>query len=626
MSMKLIFQDKKFSPLFWTQFLGALNSNFLKNSLMVMITFKGISIAGLQTDKLVTFASAVFILPFFLFSPLAGQVADKFEKSKLVRYTKFWELGIMILAVLGFYFEHYWLLLCVLFLIGIQSTFFGPVKYSIIPQIVKPEQLVESNAYVELGTFLAILVGTIAGGLAITSPNMTLIVSTVLLAVSIFGILASYQLPVVEIGNPNLNISLNPLPSFAEMWTLLREKKSIFNSILGASWFWFFGAGVLSVLPVYCKDFLGANEQVVTAFLAMFTIGIGIGSIICEKLSFERVEIGLVPLGSLGMTVFLFDFFLARPDWPINSADLIGLQQFLSDPTGRRLLFDFFCTSVFGGFFIVPLYALIQERSHPDSRSRVIAANNVMNAVFMVGASVMILIFYSLKMTFPQIFLAICILNALVAVYIYSIVPEFTLRFLSWILVHLMYRIKVKGIENLPKDGAVILACNHVSFVDWLIISGAIRRPTRFVMYYKFLEIPFLSYLMKQARVIPIAGRDENPELLQKAFDRLKEELKEGEIVCIFPEGKITLDGELSEFKPGILKIVENNPVTVVPMAINNLWGSMFSRKDGLRPLRPPRKFWKEITLNIGRPIQPQALTLEVLERNIRQLIYGPKS
>ncbi|MGZ6440797.1 MAG: MFS transporter [Pseudobdellovibrionaceae bacterium] len=623
MSLKMIVSDKKFWPLFWTQFLGALNDNFLKNSLLVLITFKGISIAGMQTDKLVAFASGIFILPFFLFSPLAGQFADKFEKSQLVRYTKIWELGIMVLASLGFYFECYWLLLCILFLIGVQSTFFGPVKFSIIPQIVKSEQLVESNAYVELGTFLAILVGTIAGGIAVASPNVALIVSIVLLTVSALGVWTSLKLPPVPIGNPNLKISLNPIPSFKEMWILLREKKAIFNSILGVSWFWFFGATVLSVLPIYCKSFLGANEQVVTAFLAMFTIGIGVGSIICEKLSFERVEIGLVPLGSLGMTIFLFDLFRVTPHWSIGS-ELMGLEQFLSEPQGRRLLFDFFFTSVFGGFFIIPLYALVQERSHSDSRSRVIAANNVMNALFMVTASILTMIFYSLKLTFPQIFLILCVLNAAVAVYIYSIVPEFTLRFLSWILVHLLYRLKLKGVENLPKEGPIVLACNHVSFVDWLIVMGAIRRPTRFVMYYKFLEIPLLRYLMKQARVIPIAGRDDDPEILKNAYERIANEIKEGEVICIFPEGKITYDGELSELKPGILKIIEQNQIPVVPMAINNLWGSMFSRMDGPNLLRPPRKFWKTITLTIGQPIAPKDLTLEVLEGGIRNLMDPP--
>ncbi len=494
MSIKLIFQDKKFAPLFWTQFLGALNDNFLKNSLLVMITFKGVSIAGLQSDQLVAFASGIFILPFFLFSPLAGQFADKFEKSKLVRLTKIWELGIVILAAVGFYLEIYWLLLAVLFLIGVQSTFFGPVKFSIIPQIVKPEELVESNAYVEMGTFLAILVGTIAGGMAVTSPYVAHIVSAVLVVVSALGIWTSYQLPPVAIGNPELKINLNPIPSFREMWILLREKKSIFNSILGISWFWFFGASVLSVLPVYCKNFLGVNEQVVTAFLAMFTIGIGVGSMICEKLSFRRVEIGLVPLGSLGMTFFLFDLFVVRPDW-IVTAELMGLREFLSEPQGRRLLVDFFFTSVFGGFFIIPLYALIQERSHAESRSRVIAANNVMNALFMVVASVLTMIFYALHLSFPEIFLALCVLNAMVAIYIYLIVPEFTLRFLSWVLVHLFYRMKVRGLENIPKDGSVVLTCNHVSFVDWLIVAGAIRQPVRFVMLYKFMELPLLRYL-----------------------------------------------------------------------------------------------------------------------------------
>ncbi len=619
MSIKMIVSDKKFWPLFWTQFLGALNDNFLKNSLLVLIAFKGITIAGMQTDKLVAFASGIFILPFFLFSPLAGQLADKYEKSKLVRYTKIWELAIMILASVGFYLEHYELLLFVLFLIGVQSTFFGPVKYSMIPQIVKSDELVESNAYVELGTFLAILLGTIAGGVAVAGSDVALIVTVIVIVVALLGVWTSFKLPPVPIGNPNLQISLNPVPSFREMWVLLREKQGIFNSILAISWFWFFGACVLSVLPIYCKNFLGVNEQVVTAFLAMFTIGIGVGSIICEKLSFKRVEIGLVPLGSLGMTVFLFDLFLVRPNWTIGG-DSLSLMQFVSDSQGRRLLFDFFCTSMSGGMFIIPLYALIQERSHPDSRSRVIAANNVVNALFMVVASALTIVFYAMDLTFPQIFLVLCILNAVVAIYIYSVVPEFTLRFLSWVLARVLYRIKISNLASIPKEGAAVLVCNHVSYIDWLIISALIGRPIRFVMYYKFFDIPVLKYLMKQAKVIPIAGAKEDPRILDSAFETVSSELKAGEIVCIFPEGRITRNGEMDVFRSGIEKILSRDPVPVIPMALKGLWGSWFSLESGKAVFKIPRRWMSNISLVVGDPVLADQANVETLSRKVKML------
>ncbi|MGE0528712.1 MAG: MFS transporter, partial [Bdellovibrionales bacterium] len=429
MFLNTIFKDRQFTSLFWTQFLGALNDNFFKNALVVMITFRGVQIGGIGTSSLVALAGAIFIFPFFLFSPLAGQLSDKFEKSKIVRYTKIWEVLIMLLGVAGFLWESFPLLLAVLFLMGVHSTFFGPVKYSILPQIVPAGKLMLANAYVELGTFLAILIGTIAGGLAASSVHATTINSVGIILFALLGLIAAWRLGPVTRGNPDLYVRYNPIPTFREMWSLLREKTAIFNSVLGISWFWFFGAGILSVLPIYCKDYLGADESVVTAFLTMFTLGIGAGSILCERLSHGRVEIGLVPFGSLGMTVFMVDLFFVIPSWLGTLEAPMTFSQFVQTPEGLRLLGDFLLTSLFGGFFIVPLYALIQERSHSASRSRVIAANNVMNAFFMVISSALVMTFYQARLTLPQMFLVFAALNAIVAVYIYTVVPEFTLRF-----------------------------------------------------------------------------------------------------------------------------------------------------------------------------------------------------
>ncbi len=624
MSLKLILRDRQFAGLFWTQLLGALNDNLLKTALVTMITFKGVSMAGLDSNSLVAAASGLFILPFFLFSPLAGQLSDKFEKAALVRYTKIWELLIMLVGVLGFYLNHFPLLLFVLFLMGVQSAFFGPAKYSLIPQIVGPEKLMATNAYVELGTFLAILVGTIGGGAAAGAENSVLIISVSILVLAALGIVTSRWMSPVPPGVPDLVINYNPFPQFGEMWRLLTERKAVFNSVLAISWFWFFGAGILSVLPIYVKDFLHGDESVATAFLAMFTIGIGVGSILSEKLSRSRVELGLVPLGSLGMSIFMIDLFLIWPSWIGAQTTPMGFSQFVMTYDGIRLLGDFLMTSIFGGMFIVPLYAVVQERSHPESRSRIVAANNVMNAVFMVASSLLVMAFYHFKLSLPQIFLALSLMNLLVSVYIYSVVPEFTLRFISFILSRLLYRIRVTGEENIPREGGVIIACNHISFIDFLLVMGAVRRPARFIMYYKFFKIPLLRYIMRQARVIPIAGRGEDEAIMEKAFQTVSRELKEGEVVCIFPEGKISHDGFLSPLKPGVLKIIETDPVPVVPMAINNLWGSMFSRKDGPAFVKAPRKLWRQIEIKIAEPIEARQLTLELLEKRLRSIVVEP--
>ncbi|MGZ5278783.1 MAG: MFS transporter [Pseudobdellovibrionaceae bacterium] len=625
MSLKLITSDKRFWPLFWTQFFGALNDNVLKNALIVLVTYKGIMLAGLDAGSLVALASGLFILPFFLFSPIAGQLSDKFEKSRLVRYTKIFEVFIMAVAGLGFMTESYYLLLAVLFMAGLQATLFGPVKYSMLPDLVTKSELVEANAYVELGTFLAILIGTIGGGLLVSMPGGEIWLIGTLMVLSFIGVATSYHVQEVKSACPDLKLQYNPFPTIGSTISLLKQTKAIFNSVLGISWFWFFGAAILSLLPIYCKDFLGAGEHVVTAFLAMFTLGIGLGSLLCEKLSFRRVEIGLVPIGSIGMTVFLLDLFLARPDWQINPDQLLGLQEFLATPIGWRLLGDFLLMSIFGGFFILPLYTLIQERSHPETRSRVIAGNNILNAVFMVVSSVLVMGFHAMHLTYPQIFLILAGLNLVVACYIYSIVPEFTLRFLAWVLARTLYRIQCQGEDQVPKDGPAILVCNHVSFVDWLIISALCKRPVRFIMYYKFFDIPVLKYLMKQAKVIPIAGSKEDPKILEAALDKVSAELQAGELICIFPEGEITRTGEIQPFRSGIDKMLARNPVPVIPMALNGLWGTFFSFGGGKAMRKMPRHWLSQVELVIGEPIEPKNVNSQSLIDVVHGLSDLPK-
>ncbi len=617
MSLKLILKDKKFSPLFWTQFFGALNDNLFKNALVMMITFQGIIVLGLKSDLLVALAGGVFILPFFLFSPLAGQLSDKFQKAQIAKMTKVLELVIMMVASVGFYFESYEMLLVVLFFMGLQSALFGPVKYSIIPELVEEEALTEGNAYIETGTFVAILLGTIGGGLAAGAEGAKYLMIFLLISVSLIGLFTSLFLPSVRVASPGLKLEYNPFPKMIDLLGLIRKKKVLFNSVLAISWFWFFGAGILSVLPEYCKTYLGVDARVATTFFAMFTVGIGVGSILCEKLSNKRVEIGLVPLGSLGMTMFLADLYFILPAWPVNPDQLISLSEFFSYFEGKRLLFDFLMMSVFGGIFTLPLYTLLQERSEPESRSQVIAANNIMNAVFMVGVSVLIMVSYSAGFNAAEILFGLAVLNILVASYIYMTVPEFTLRFITWVLTHILYRVRTRGLSNIPKLGPCILVSNHVSFIDWLIIAGLCRRPCRFVIYYKFFDIPFVRYLLRQAKVIPIAGEKEDPQMLKQAYERITYELDQGEVVCIFPEGEITQDGQLGRFRPGIIKIIEKNPVPVIPIAITGLWGSFFSRKKGRALSGVPSIKRRKIELRLAPPIMPGDVSLQTLQSNI---------
>jgi 1-acyl-sn-glycerol-3-phosphate acyltransferase len=614
-------KSRKFIPLFWTQFFGAFNDNFLKNALVILVTYRSVTVLGLPPTEIVILAGGIFILPFFLFSTLAGQIADKFEKGKVIRWIKAAEIGIMALAAYGLISEHFIFCLIVLFLMGLHSTFFGPIKYSILPQHLGPNEMVAGNARIEAGTFLAILLGTISGGLLIALPAGTTIVSIGLIAVAIIGFATSWLVPEAPAIDSNLKIRFNPIRPTLEMFGFARQSRSVFLSILGISWFWLFGAAILSLFPPLVKDVLSGDEGVVTLFLAMFSIGIAVGSFLCEKFSKHRLELGLVPLGSIGISVFgiLLWHFCAGGIPHVGTA-LLGPRELISTHQGVLILADLFLLSVFSGFFIVPLYTLMQERSAAKHRSRVIAANNILNALFMVVSSGILIVLHRLGLSIPQIILALAVGNAFVAVYIYFLLPEFLLRFLAWILANVIYRVRTVGHSSIPEKGAAVLVANHVSFVDWLILLAAVRRPVRFVMDHSFFRGLILKHLMTEAKVIPIASAKENQEILDQAFERIAEELESGELVCIFPEGIITFDGEMGPFRPGILKIIGRTPVPVIPVALNNLWGSFFSRKDLKILKKRPRKFWHKITVRIGKPVLAAAVTLELLEKQVAEL------
>ncbi len=569
------------------------------------------------SGQLVALAGGIFILPFFLFSPFAGQISDKYEKSQLIRFIKLLEIFIMIIAAIAFYFESYGILFIVLFLMGFQSSLFGPVKYSIIPELVGKNELVTGNAYVQSGTFSSILLGTIAGGVVTNTDAITSVVGGGLILFAALGYYTSRGIPKLDSANANLKINYNSLTEFASLFKLIRNTKALFNSVLAISWFWFFGAGILSILPIYGKDYLNVEGNVVTLFLAMFTVGVGTGSILCEKLSGKRVELGLVPIGSIGLTLFLVDLYFASLNW-LPKPSLYSFNDFFANTSSIRILFDFFMMSVSGGIFIVPLYTLLQERSDIKSRARVIASNNIMNALFMVLSSVLVMGMYALKLTPPEMILAFAIMNLLVAIYIYTVVPEFTFRFYSWIFAHLLYKLNVKGIENVPEDGPVIIAGNHTSYIDWLLIYGVCKRPTRFVIYYKYFYVPVLKHFFKQAKLIPIAGRNENGRIMEKAFDSISSELKEGEVVCIFPEGNVTKTGNIASFKPGIKQILEKEQAIVVPFVLRGLWGSYFSKKHD-------KKFSfrrRPIEIEFLKPIDTENFRVDQLEAIVKEA-YG---
>ncbi len=608
-----LLRERRFGPFFWTQFLGAGNDNVFKFAFTILVTFHAAQFGGGDPRTAAFLIGAIFIAPFVLFSATAGQLADKFEKSLIIRMVKNLEIAIMLVAAAGFVLHAATLLYLATFLMGLHSTLFGPVKYAYLPQHLRDAELVGGNGLVEMGTFVAILLGTMAGGILVSIPGSgPVYVAAACVVIAVLGRIVSGYVPASPPSDAALAISLNPLSETWRNLQLARGNRAVFLSMLGISWLWFFGATFLTSFSPFAKDVLGGNENVVTLLLAVFSIGIGAGSLLCERLSGHKVEIGLVPFGSIGMSIFAFDLYAATH--AMQPQVLAGVGEFLVQSKSWRVLADLFLLAMFAGFYSVPLYALIQTRCEPSHRARIIAANNIINAFFMIGSSLLAGLLLSNGFSIPQLFLVTAILNAAVAAYIYTLVPEFLMRFLCWMLIHTVYRLRKEGVANIPETGPALLTCNHVSFVDALIITAACPRPIRFVMDHNIFRIPLMSFVFRTGRAIPIAPAKENPQLLERAYDTVALALKEGDLVCIFPEGRITDNGELYPFKGGIARIIERTPVPVVPMALSGLWGSFFSRKDGPAMTRPLRRgLFSRVAIRVAPEWAPQTVTADAL-------------
>ncbi|AUF97551.1 Lysophospholipid transporter LplT [Pseudomonas fluorescens] len=610
---------RRFLPFFITQSLGAFNDNLFKQSLILAILYK-LSLEG-DRSIWVNLCALLFILPFFLFSALAGQFGEKFAKDALIRAIKLAEIVIMAIGAVGFVSNHLVLMLLALFAMGTHSALFGPVKYSILPQALREDELVGGNGLVEMGTFLAILAGTIGAGVMMSSSSYATVVAGGIVGTAVLGYLASRWIPRAAAVAPQMKLDWN---IFKQSWATLRlglgQTPAVSRSIVGNSWFWFVGAIYLTQIPAYAKDWLHGDETVVTLVLTLFSVGIAVGSLLCERLSGRKVEIGLVPFGSFGLTLFGLLWWWHSGDVPSTDVAhdwlaLLGMHQ------AWWIMLSIVGLGVFGGFYIVPLYALIQARTAEGERARVIAANNILNALFMVVSALVTIVLLSVvELTIPQLFLVVSLLNIAVNAYIFSIVPEFTMRFLIWLLSHSMYRVEHRDLQRIPDEGAALLVCNHVSFVDALLIAGAIRRPIRFVMYYKIYNLPVLNFIFRTAGAIPIAGRSEDEATYERAFARIAAALTAGEVVCIFPEGKLTADGEIDEFKSGVTRILQETPVPVIPLALQGLWGSFFSR-DPAKGLF--KRLWSRVTIVAGEAVVGDLAGPEVLRERVLGLRGG---
>jgi 1-acyl-sn-glycerol-3-phosphate acyltransferase len=614
-----LLSSKRFLPLFVTQFFSALNDNVYKQSVLLLLIFQAATVAdGALYSNL---AAGLFILPFFLFSGMAGQLAEKTEKSKLIRIVKFCEIPIMVIGAISIMTQIVWLMLLTIFFMGLQSTFFGPLKYSILPQHVKQHELTKANGLVESGTFVAILLGTIFGTYYITQEMGPTYISVAILGLAAIGYICSRFIPLSEANNPKLNFTFNIFSSTKSVFTALNaQTESVGKSVIGISWFWLIGAIILTSLPNYVKHVMGGDELVVTTALVVFSLSIALGSLLCEKLSRSRIELGIVPFGAILITLFLY---LLSQEADIHSYlkpsdTLLSVSQVLETGDMVWHLVWMGAIGIAAGFYTVPLYALIQQRTNEDSRSRVIAANNVLNALFMVGSAVISIVTLSvLEWSIPQLLLLLSGLNLLISIYIYTTVPEFFLRFVIYLLAICMYRVRTNGDKNIPEEGAAVVVGNHVSFVDWMFILAASPRPIRFVVFAPIYYSPALHWLFKMAKAIPIDGEKSNPKAFKKAFDDIADALESGELVGIFPEGKLSDDGSIDTFRRGIEKIIERTPAPVIPLHLGGLWGSMFSRKT---KWRLPRLKWSLVSVSIGETVPSEKVNADDLREKVLSL------
>ena len=540
-----LLKTRRFLPFFLTQFLGAFNDNVFRQALILVIATGAVTTLDINTQN--NIALAMFILPFFLFSALAGQVADKYDKARLLRYIKFAEICIMSLAAVGLFFNAVWFLMGVLFCMGLQSTFFGPIKYSILPQNLTDEELVAGNALVQSGTFLAILLGSIAGVVLKMDWAAAWVASAAVLTLAGLGWLAAWFIPHSPPADQGLRIRWN---LFRETWRIVqyaRAVRPVWYSVLAISWFWFLGAAYTTQLKVYNDNYLHGTDGLYALLLATFSIGIGLGSVLCEKASGRHVELGLVPIGTLGLSLFSLDLFFSHQGLPVAQSPF-GIAAFLAESAGVRVIADLLLIGAFGGLYIVPLFAFVQHRSDRRHLSRIIAANNILNSLLMVGSAVAgIVIIGLLDYSIPAFFAMLAGANLVVAGLIFTRLPDFLLRLRIRVRAARACRLEKTGLDRIPHAGATLLVCPRRTADDVLLLLSALARPVRLILPEAVVRSRILLRALARSRWVRIADDAET------ARAWMEQGLHNGELVGMDPDDW----AGLSETLPSEVPVLE---------------------------------------------------------------------
>nr|WP_240457783.1 MFS transporter [Halomonas socia] len=617
--MSRLIAQRRFAPLFWTQALGALNDNLLRTLLLLVLVFATLPDDPMRQGLATNLAAGLFILPFLLFSAWGGSLADRLDKQRLIRRLKLFELGIMLLAAAVVWWESRPLLYGLLLLMGVQSALFGPVKYAILPQHLAPTELVRGNAWVGLGTFAAILAGTLLAGLVATLPPGAArpVAVLALLAVAVTGLATSLMIPPAP---PSAGSDTAVRHPFGSIWAVLGDSlraPQLLPAMLGISAFWFLGTCYLTLLPAWASQVAGGQASAFNLLLAAFALGVGAGAMLCARLSAGRLELGLVVLGALLMGVGGL--------WLAGSAPLAlsaaTLSELLLQLGFWRMLAALGLVGIGGGLYIVPLYTLIQVLSRERQRARMIAANNIFNALLMLVAALFGMLMLGVAgVGLPAFVASLGGIALLIGLGLLVRGPRPLLRLLIFALVHLIYRLKFRGRQHIPARGAALVVCNHVSFMDALVIGGASPRPLRFLMDRPIYESPWLNWWFRIVGAIPVDADRRDPGSVRRALDEVSHALRHGEVVMLFPEGRLTPDGEIQRFRRGLDIILARDPVPVVPAGLAGLWGSWTSHQGGRALTKWPRRFRARVALYFDEPLSPQQARCGVLEARVREL------
>lgn len=590
-----LLKDKRFLPLFITQFLGAFHDNIFKNALVVLLLYGVASSAQADTELLVTLAAGLFVLPFILFSALGGQLADKFQKQKVIRVIKLAEIAIAFLGASALLSGSIYLSLAALFALGAQSAFFGPSKYAILPDHLKTHELIAGNALLNTGTFLAILLGTIAGTVLITLGTGVWIVCGLIFFSAILGYISSRSIPPTEAKAPHLKLDYNPI---TETFDILRntfsQRRGVVQSVLGVAWFYFMGGMFMAQFPNFTKHTLGADETVLALFLIIFSLGIALGGLLNNSLLKGRVEAVYVPLAALGITIFSLDLYFASDR--IALPELLDLETFIAIPAHWRVLFDVFMVSVCGGLFVVPLNAIIQHFTAEKERARIIAGSAILDAIFGLASAAFSALLILKGWSARDLFCTFALMNALVALYICRLLPDYLFKSFLQGLFKILYKVEVRGLENFEKAGKrVVIVSNHVSLLDPPLLAAFIPGKPMFAVNSYVAEWPLVKVFKDIVDLFPLDPT--NPFSIKS----LIKEVEKDKHCVIFPEGRLSETGALMKVYEGPGMIADKSDAMILPVRLDGVQHTPFARLKGKVPLKnfpkititilPPRKF-----------------------------------